>query len=46
MPDYSKTYLYKMIHIENIQHILQNGITHSSPLQKPSTAIKTHRCLI
>lgn len=30
MPDYSKIYLYRMTHIENIPHILQHGITHSS----------------
>lgn len=32
MPDFSKLYLYRITHIENIPHILQNGITHvSSP---------------
>ncbi len=30
MPDLSKIYLYRMTHIENIPHILQHGITHSS----------------
>lgn len=30
MPDLSKTYLFRMTHIENIQHILQYGITHST----------------
>lgn len=30
MPDLNKTYLYRMIHIENIPHILQYGITHSN----------------
>jgi hypothetical protein len=30
MPDLDKIYLYRMTHIENIPHILQYGITHSS----------------
>jgi len=30
MPALDKTYLYRMTHIENIPHILQYGITHSS----------------
>jgi len=30
MPDFNKTYLFRMTHIENIPHILQNGITHST----------------
>lgn len=30
MPDLQKTYLFRMIHIENIPHILENGITHSA----------------
>jgi hypothetical protein len=30
MPDLNKIYLYRMTHIENIPHILQNGITHST----------------
>ena len=30
MPDYNKIYLYRMTHIENIPHVLQYGITHSS----------------
>jgi len=30
MPDLSKIYLFRMIHIENIPHILKYGITHSS----------------
>ncbi|MBK8444412.1 MAG: DUF4433 domain-containing protein [Sphingobacteriales bacterium] len=30
MPDLSKTRLFRMTHIENIPHILQNGITHSA----------------
>jgi hypothetical protein len=30
MPNLSETYLYRMTHIENIPHILQNGITHSA----------------
>jgi hypothetical protein len=30
MPDLDKTYLFRITHIENIPHILQNGITHSS----------------
>lgn len=32
MPDLNKIYLYRMTHIENIKHILQFGITHSSSL--------------
>lgn len=28
MPDFSKIYLYRMTHIENIPHILSNGLTH------------------
>ncbi len=32
MADLSKTYLYRMTHIENIPHILQYGITHQSSL--------------
>ena len=30
MPDLSKIYLFRMTHIENIPHILQNGITQST----------------
>ena len=30
MPNLNKIYLFRMTHIENIPHILQNGITHSS----------------
>lgn len=30
MPDLNKTYLFRMTHIENIPHILQYGITHST----------------
>lgn len=30
MPDLNKIYLFRMTHIENIPHILQNGITHST----------------
>jgi hypothetical protein len=30
MSDLNKTYLYRMTHIENIPHILQHGITHST----------------
>jgi hypothetical protein len=30
MPDYDKIYLYRITHIENIPHVLQYGITHSS----------------
>ena len=29
MPDFNKTYLYRMTHIENIPHVIQFGITHS-----------------
>ena len=32
MADLSKTYLFRMTHIENIPHILQYGITHQSSL--------------
>ena len=36
MPDLNKIYLYRMIHIQNIPHILQHGITHSySPNANP-----------
>lgn len=28
MPDLNKVYLFRMTHIDNIPHILQNGITH------------------
>lgn len=30
MADLNKIYLYRMIHIENIPHVLQNGLTHST----------------
>ncbi len=30
MPDLSKTYLFRMTHIENIPHILKYGLTHSN----------------
>ena len=30
MPQYNKIRLYRMTHIENIPHVLQYGITHSS----------------
>jgi len=30
MPDLKRIYLYRMTHIENIPHVLQNGITHGS----------------
>jgi len=30
MPDLNKIYLYRMTHIENMPHILRNGITHST----------------
>jgi hypothetical protein len=30
MSDLSKTYLFRMTHIENIPHILRHGITHFS----------------
>lgn len=30
MPDLNKTYLFRMTHIENIPHVLQNGISHSN----------------
>jgi len=30
MSDFSKIYLYRMTHIDNVAHILKNGITHRS----------------
>ena len=30
MPDLNKIYLFRMTHIENMSHVLQNGITHST----------------
>jgi len=33
MLDFSKTYLFRMTHIENIPHILQNGITCSNSVK-------------
>lgn len=30
MADYSKIYLFRITHIENIPHILKNGITHAN----------------
>lgn len=30
MPDLNKTYLFRMTHVDNIPHIIQHGITHSS----------------
>lgn len=30
MPDFRKTYLFRMTHIGNIPHILNHGITHTS----------------
>ncbi|WP_051203625.1 type II toxin-antitoxin system toxin DNA ADP-ribosyl transferase DarT [Hugenholtzia roseola] len=33
MPNLDKKYLFRMTHIENIPHILQNGITHSTSTQ-------------
>ena len=30
MPDFNKIYLYRMIHIKNIPHVLKYGMTHSS----------------
>jgi len=36
MTDLSKTYIFRMTHIENISHILKNGITHvNSPNANP-----------
>lgn len=32
MPDHKKIYLYRMTHVENIPHVLQYGITHSTSL--------------
>jgi hypothetical protein len=34
MADLSKIYLYRMTHIENIPHVLQNGITHVDSANK------------
>jgi hypothetical protein len=34
MSDLSKIYLYRMTHIENIPHVLQNGITHADSENK------------
>ncbi len=28
IPDFNKTYLYRITHLQNVPHILQNGITH------------------
>jgi hypothetical protein len=37
MPDLNKIYLFRMTHLENILHILQNGITHTnSPNANPN----------
>jgi len=36
MPNFNKIYLYRMTHIENIQHILEYGITH---LNSPNTNV-------
>jgi len=37
MNEFEKVYLYRMTHIENIPHILQNGITHiNSPNRNPA----------
>ena len=30
MGDLNKAYLYRMIHIENVPHILEHGVTHVS----------------
>lgn len=39
MPELSKIYLFRMTHIENIPHILLNGITHTtSPNRNPNFA--------
>jgi len=32
MNDLSKTYLFRMTHIENIPHVLKFGITHASSI--------------
>lgn len=34
--DFSKIYLYRMVHIDNIEHILQYGITHISSVNSNS----------
>ncbi|RLW68244.1 MAG: hypothetical protein B6D68_04075 [spirochete symbiont of Stewartia floridana] len=37
MPDLNKIYLYRMMHIENVPHILTHGITHkTSPNSDPA----------
>jgi hypothetical protein len=36
MPDFNKIYLFRMIHIENISHILQHGITHFASINANS----------
>lgn len=36
MSDLNKIYLFRITHIENIPHILQNGITHSTSLKANS----------
>lgn len=37
MPDLNKIYLYRMTHIDNVAHILTNGITHrNSPDANPN----------
>ena len=34
MPDYDKIYLFRITHIENVPHILENGITHVDSVNK------------
>ncbi len=38
MSDLSKIYLFRMVHIENVPHILTHGITHAN---SRTTQIKT-----
>jgi len=39
MKDLNKVYLYRMVHIENISHLLQFGITHWNSVNKNSNYI-------
>lgn len=39
MPDLSKTFLFRMTHIENIPHILQYGITHAASVNANSAFV-------
>jgi hypothetical protein len=39
MVDFDNKHLYRMIHIENIPHILENGITHRNSTHANSNFI-------